>query len=341
MTDSVDHFLAQWFEDTDARPNSESDFTSNDASNSVAESLLVHGMLTDLGNRNDDLDAKRIQAVMQQIDAESVKAVQTDAPRRRRRFAILTTLLAVAAAVMLMFVVSGPHQNVSAAMASLEKVMEAAARPIDRTYHVRVVEEYPRDKRPRNLAEAPPSRSERKQIDGATLFVRGANQYVMTVTLASGQQRTSGCDGQQSWAFRGEGPIHVSSDLNRFRGGLPGQQQDIPFLNIHDHLSQLLTGYDIQLVQEPLKMEHASTLSLLLGVRKSKAVRGPKQVEISFDFENGTVHRMLLDGLPRGGGGPKSVMLELIDQSPLDADFFSHVSHHEPNRRIRLEESHR
>ncbi len=37
-------------------------------------------------------------------------------------------------------------------------------------------------------------------VDGATLYLRGTNQYVMTVSLNNGLKRTSGCDGQQSWA---------------------------------------------------------------------------------------------------------------------------------------------
>ncbi len=48
----------------------------------------------------------------------------------------------------------------------------------------------------------------------------------------------------------GHGPVHVSTDLNRFRGGLPGQQQDIPFINIHDHLSQLRSGYEVELSKD-------------------------------------------------------------------------------------------
>ena len=46
---------------------------------------------------------------------------------------------------------------------------------------------------------------------------------------------------------------------------------------------------------------------------------------------------LVRDGLPRGRGGPKSVMLELEDQSDLPPDFFSHAAHHEPGKRIRYE----
>jgi hypothetical protein len=168
-----------------------------------------------MGSRDDDQDAQRIRAVMQRIDSETSSDSVTVAAQHglhgRRQFAILTSGLTIAAAVMVMLVVFGPHQSVSAAMVSLERMLETAAKPFDRTYRVRVVEEYPRDKRPRNLSQEAWDREVKKQVDGATLYVRGTNQYMMTVSLNNGLKRTSGCDGQQSWAFREDGPVHVST----------------------------------------------------------------------------------------------------------------------------------
>lgn len=336
MNERIDEFLSEWFESDTEIPASDSDVSASEASETVAESLLIHGLLSDIGRREDDAD--RIHAVMQRIDAESESAAVTNAapyePQKRRWFAMLTSALTIAAALIVMFIIFGPHQSVSAAMASLEKVVEAAAKPFDRTYSVRVVEEYPRDKRPRNMAQEDWGREAKEQIDGSTLYVRGANQYVMIVMLISGEKRTSGCDGNQSWAFRQSGPVRVSTDPHRFRGGVPGQKQDIPFLNLHANLSQLRNGYDIELGDEQEGAGNGKVLSKLIGVRKSRDVRGPKQVEIWFDADDGTVHKMLLDGLPRGGGGPKSLMLELVDQSELGHQFFFHESHHELGRRV-------
>lgn len=338
MNERIDDLLSDWLDDSVKGPTSESGCSTTETSESIAESLLVHGLLADIGRRDDDQDADRIAAVMQRIDSESesisVSNAASDEPQVRRRFAILTSALTIAAAVIVMFVVFGPHQSVSAAMASLEKVVEAASRPFDRTYTVHVVEEYSREKRPRNLSQEAWDREAKQHIDGATLHVRGANQYVMTVLLSSGEKRTLGCDGQQSWAFRENGPVHISTDLNRFRGGVPGQQQDIPFLNIHAHLSQLRTGYDVELGDEQQDVGGKTALFQLIGVRKSRDVRGPKLVKIWFNPDTGFVHEMLLDGLPRGGGGPKSVMLKLVDQSELPPGFFSHESHHESGRRV-------
>ncbi|TWU45108.1 hypothetical protein Q31b_02790 [Novipirellula aureliae] len=323
MIDRPEDFLSDWF-DGDAENLCEQQGEYFQAFHEqVAESLLVHGLLSDVGSRDENRDAKRIRNLMSAIDNESASG-----QKPVRRYAILVSTIAIAASLLFAAVLLLPLQNVSAGRLCLEKVIEAAARPFDRTYRVHVVEEYPRDKKPRNLSQEAWDREAEQQLDGATLFVRGADQYVLTAMLRSGIQRTTGSDGKVSWAFREGGPVHVSEDLNRFRGGVPGQQQDIPFMNIHSHLSQLQNGYQIELMHEQGKTTDGSVLSQLVGIRKSSEVRGPKQIEIWFDADNGTIHKMLLSGLPRGRGGPKSLELELIDQSDLAPDFFSHPFHH-------------
>ncbi len=345
MSANVNELLSDWLDDDEPRSKETEDAIIKGASEEIADSLLIHGLLADVGRRDEEAEAQSLRSVMERIDSEndlnSVTLGRSLEPYRRRRFTLLTSALAIAAAVIVMFMVLGPQQSVSAAMASLEKVLEAAAKPLDRTYLVRVVEEYPRDKKPKNLSQEAWDREAEKQIDGATLFVRGANQYVLNVMLQSGLRRTSGCDAEVSWAFREDGPVHVSTDLSRFRGGVPGQQQDIPFMNLHSHLSQLQRGYDVGLSEQQDSASDGTVLSRLVGVRKSSDVPGPKQIDIWFDANDGTVHKMLLSGLPRGRGGPKSAMLELEDQSELAPNFFSHEAHHEPGRRIRFEDEQR
>lgn len=307
----------------------------------MAALLVVHGLLTETAAYDEDAAVSRMKALMLRIESEAQTKTVPNTPRvglmGHRRVALLTSSFVVAAVLMAMVFVVAPQQSVSAAMASLERVIEAAAKPIDRTYTVQVIEQYSPDKRPRNLPNPVHQRPAKEGIDGASIVVRGANQYVMTVVLDSGIKRLIGCDGEVSWAFREDGPVHVSPDLDRFRGGMPGSQQDLPFLNIHDHLSQLTVGYDVVLSDQVATADDGSELSQLICTRKSNAVRGPKRVELSFDRRDGTVRTMVLDGLPRGRGGPKSVRLELTGQDELSPEFYSHQSHHEPGKRIRVE----
>lgn len=333
MNERIDDLICEWVDGPFENSASEDHASTTGATERIAESLLIHGLLADNNKRDEGRDTDRINALMQRIDSEpapvSTSFATVSTSPRRRRIAVLTSVLSIAAAFVVMFFVL-PQESVSAAMASLEKLVEAAAKPLDRTYRVSVVEEYAPEKRPRNLPEEARSRDSKQQIDGATLYVRGANQYLMTLILNSGEKRTLGCDGMQSWAFRESGPVHTSTDLSRFRGGVPGQQQDFPFANIYTHLSKLRTGYDIQLTE----VQETKKRARLVGIRRSREVRGPKRVEILFDPDSGTVYGMLLDGLRRGGRGPKSVMLKLVDQSELPVDFFAHQSHHEPERRV-------
>ncbi|MEO1525277.1 MAG: hypothetical protein AAFX06_07565 [Planctomycetota bacterium] len=333
MNERIDDLLRQWIEDPLENSTSDNEVSTAGSTERIADSLLVHGLLVDSGKRDEGRDTDRIMAVMHLIDSETGPApsglTTLRSPFKHRRIAILTSVLSVAAAFVVVFF-AVPQQSVSAAMASLERLVDAATEPLDRTYRVSVVEEYSPEKRPRNLPEEAHRRDSKQQVDGATLYVRGANQYLMTLQLDSGETRTLGCDGTQSWAFRENGPVHTSTDLSRFRGGVPGQQQDFPFLNIYAHLSRLRTGYEVELQE----VQQGSNRTRLTGRRKSREVRGPKRVEIWFDPDSGTVYGMLLDGLRRGGGGPKSIMLELVDQSKLPVDFFSHQSHHESERRV-------
>ncbi|MDF1841747.1 MAG: hypothetical protein P1U77_09945 [Rubripirellula sp.] len=345
MSDKLNDLLSDWLDDGEPKPTGTQDAVIDQSSEAAADSLLVHGLLVDEARRDDAREARSLLSVMERIDAaddaKSVTIAETSRPSRRRRFAILTSALTIGAAVLVMLGLLGPPQNVSAAMASLEKVIDAAAKPFDRTYSVSVIEEYPRGKKPRNLSQEAWEREAEEEIDGATLFVSGANQFVLSVMLRSGIMRTIGCDGKVSWAFRENGPVHVSTDLSRFRGGVPGGQQDLPFMNMHANLSQLRSGYEVELKDKEDVANDGTILSQLVGVRQSRDVRGPKRIDIWFDANSGTVHRILLDGLPRGRGGPKSVMLELEDQSDLPSGFFSHGAHHEPGKRIRYEDRQR
>ena len=299
----------------------------DESTQQAADSLVIHGLLTDLGKNDKSKDQERIAAVMAAVENEA--SSKPKSKRSKRPLAFVGAAAAIAASVLLILTWLG-GQPVNAAVV-LDRVIEASLQPLDRSYRIRIVEEYP-NKRPRNL---PPERWQpqpKENLDGALLHVRGADKYVMVRQLADGRQRMTGCDGKESWAFREDGPVHVSSDLQRFRGGMPGHKQEMPFVNLHSQMQGLRTGFDLQIIQEDAELPR------IVGTRKANVDHGLRRVEIWFDQETGTVHRILLVGLPRAKGGPKSVILELVEQRDLGADFFKHTSHHEPHRRIRYEE---
>jgi hypothetical protein len=328
--------------------------SSEQACELAADEVLVHGLLRDRGLHNAERDEQRIRDVMSVIESNEHQQPSPVEPGRKtdrksspinpksRRVALASLVAALAAVFLLVFSLGG-QDRATAAMVSLEKIIEVAKQRIDRSYRIFVVEEYDANELPRN---APPINRRRNhdQIAGAVIHVRGPNEFVFVRRISDGRQRVSGCDGQESWAFREDGPVRVSSDLYRFRSGLPGRQQDLPFVNLQTHLQQLRVGYDIELTEEALESTGGRELSQLVATRKSFDVRGPMSVAVWFDTETGVVYQMLLDKLPRRGGGPKSVRLELLNPEDLGKtdfgpDFFSHDSHHEPLREVRYEDA--
>ena len=323
---SFDDRLDRWL-DEDSGPESDQGPAMPEAMYpQVAEAVVVHGLLTDIGRRFPAEDEMRVDSVMQAIE----EPVTPEKPAswawlfgRPKRTAFAATVMV--ACVALIFIFQGINPT-EAAAASLERIIAVAQQSIDRTYTIRVIDEYPTST-PRNEKQG--------NIDGAILHVRGPNKYVLIRELKDGRQRFTGCDGTESWAMREDGPVHVSSDLNRFRGGLPGEQQDLPFINLQSQLKQLQEKYFVESLPEAGREFEGRAMMGLVCLRKSHEVRGPKRVELWADRKTGAIHRMLMDNLPRGKGGPRSVMIQLKNESEFPADFFSHTAHHEPGRQIR------
>jgi hypothetical protein len=212
------------------------------------------------------------------------------------------------------------------ASAALQQVIEAASQTGDRTYTVSVLKGDP---------VRPISGGRSLTLEGAIVYLRGSDRYVVVQNLTDGtRRRTTGFDGEQSWSFIGSGAVNVSDDPRRFRSNLPGSRHDFAFTNLHDELVSLRDGYDVQ-----LRDADDSGLRRLSAFKRSRTVRGPREVEIWFDPVSGTIRKLELYGLPQGRGGPRAIRLSLTDQRDLGADFFSHTAHHEAGRKIRTESS--
>ncbi len=306
--------------------------------------LVIHGILLEQSRFRPEADRARIHAVMQKILAEpSEVSSDNELPSvpvdQINYFKSAYDLAWSAIAALFSCILIGGFlflylsDNASAASA-LERLIQLSIVQPDRTYEINVVAYYDGQRLPRNLRDFPP-RTPKENMDGATLYLRGADQFVLIQNAPEDETRLVGSDGNESWAIKETGPVQISSDLARFRGLIPGSQQELPFINIQDHLEQLRFGYEIRI--------HSGTRtgkdSVLTGTRKSKDVCGPKEIRIEYDRETGVIERLFLEGLPRRGGGPRSVSVELVDQQPLGPEFFTRAFHHNPEREIKRVEA--
>lgn len=238
-----------------------------------------------------------------------------------RRIAALAAALALAVGLAWIGLRTAPEASAAEVVAQLV----ATARSGDRTYFVRAVAD---SRRPARTADKPRGARPQPSIDGAILYVRAPNLYVLARVDESGAETITGCDGVRAWIVPSKGPVRVSSDPKRFSGALPGSQQGIVFIDPHVDLAELAQSYELTLVGA----SGAGSLARLEGVRRSDARGGPKRIDISFEESTALIRSIRLENLPQARGGPRTVEFELIDDAGLGDGFFLHASHHDAAR---------
>ena len=278
--------------------------------------------------RTDPEFAHRFAAMAMLHEALSREHVEASVGRRQAsslRFAGRARRWAIAAMVALSagalaVVLSVETGRAEAADRQLARIGEFRPKTC-RTYAVRA-DEGPERTRGRG----------RPALAGATLHVGLPGQFVLEGEDEQGRSSSVGSDGIVSWSASAKGAVRISSDLSRFRGSLPGEQHGIPFVDPADGMAELLRSYSLD--PRPPETIAGRRVEVVFARRRVDAQRGPREVRLWFDPETATIVRMSLDRLPQANGGPRSVVLELVAESPLDAGFFGHARHHPPGRPI-------
>ncbi|MEM8954547.1 MAG: hypothetical protein AAGD22_10390 [Verrucomicrobiota bacterium] len=257
------------------------------------------------------------EAFFHRLEAPSKKTAKVIPFTRRTWFRTVVTTSAAAACVMLGLVLLNPSPLNAAS--ALQRVIDAAMAAGDRTYLVSVT---------RGAPQPPGPRGRGVTQEKAQVYLRGTNQWLVTQDLTDGSgQRISGFDGEQSWTVSGNNTVYVADSADQFRRNLPGASVDVPFLNLHEQLRDLRENYHIS-----LDKDKDSGLPLLRAIKKSRDINGPREFLIWFDPDSGIIRR--LDVRRPVSGTPRILRMDLVEQSPLPADFFSHAAHHEPERPV-------
>lgn len=217
---------------------------------------------------------------------------------------------------------------VLAASLTLDRAVAAAAARVDREYRIDVLDHGP---------GGPPApvtgqRGGRKPgIDGARLFVRGGDAFVLVRRFADGTPFVTGSDGAVGWAAPPHGAIHLSHDTRRFRRAVPGERDEIPFLDLRDGLDGLRRGYELSV--RPAGEVGAGDLEVLVARRRVARAGSPELVMAWID-RAGVPRRIEIRGLGSDAEGATAVALSLVREADLGPGFFAHESHHAPDRPI-------
>jgi hypothetical protein len=213
------------------------------------------------------------------------------------------------------------------ATAALDRVIAAVAESRDRTYQIEALDERP--------GEPAAPRADRGRfpvegsLHGATLWLRGDDQFVLRQSLPSGEVRLIGGHRTESWEIRGNNPVRISNDPARFSGGILAKRRELAFLDLRHQLSELKKFYQIEWLERP-----SSGPWKIRGTRADSDQGGAKEIELWFDPDSGLLERMILRQLPRAHGGPRDITVTLQATEPLPAAFFTHTHHHEPGRPV-------
>lgn len=260
------------------------------------------------------------ESQLAQAAHETVASVSMTRQRSLQRFGPRMTLLGGVAALLAVVLLAGwwLFPSPLSAATELDRLIATSADQRDRTYRIRNLDPQPE-----------PEDARRPPIDGATLYVRHPDQYVLLRQFPDGRPFVTGSDGERSWSLPPEGAVRVSTDPLRFRGPVPGHQHGIPFVDLRSDLVQLRGAYVVRLLEA-----QANGWRGLVAEKKSAEYRGPRRIELWYEARTGVIHRMVMDGMPRARGGPNRVAVELLEQKLLGPDFFRHEAHHPPNRRV-------
>lgn len=272
----------------------------------------------------------------------SAEVVPLPAPAATRRwsgsfFALTTACLLLVAAFFIWQ--SAGTNSAAAAVVELNRIIAASSQPRDRTFSISV-EETALPPRPRAKEPAERGRPPKPSIDGATLHVRGPNQFVLQRRVNEQQLFITGSNGKTSWAVRPDGPVRVSPDLSRFNHDVPGHEHAMPLNNLHDGLEQLRKAYDVEVLPiedaEEDAGPNADPSRLLVAVKK-RGFRGPLRMEITYAAVSGQIRQVRFVEMPYG---PERLTLRmtLVAERDQSADFFDHQSHHDPQRAVEIEE---
>jgi hypothetical protein len=308
----------------------------DDSPGRQADERLVHALLVHLHDDRAVSDRERrvgqvIQAIRSQVPAADTgrSSAAAEGLRRTSRPHRWTGRVLWAAAAVVLVAVGAWILTYSPApaMASLNDILNALGRPGDRTYRLQMVEmPAPPEGRPRDTPS--PQTVPRPGLDGATLYLRDATQYVLVRNDPKGGVVLDGYDGRQSWRIRNGRLAEIRDGLGAGGIPIPPMMADVPFSDLHGTLARIRVDYTVHCFDEAPLPSGGEKLRHVLARRNSREVKGPETIEIWADPQTGLPRHIVFDRAKfQGSPEPHRLTVELTSEAPLPADWFAPTPH--------------
>jgi len=268
---------------------------------------------------------------MSGIDTTETKAIQRSAPKPmkpRMSWSSAVAFLATSA-VLLVSLLLISNRNPLNASQELTRMIRSLSSG-DRLYRIDVEQVVLPNRK--QLEKYDNTRPPKPSLDGARLYLRGTDQFVLMRFREDGMPFVTGSDGEIGWAIAPNGPVRTSKDTQEFHRDLPGHEHSIPLANLSQGLAQIQKAYSIQVIQSPYRTQQEEQEAVLIGTKKS-GERGPKRIEIQYDWQSGRITQIRFIEMPYG---PErlTVRLTLIDELTLPATFFFHLHHQSSDQTV-------
>lgn len=306
----------------------------------AADVQLVHAMLIGLAENSKDARQSRINKLMQSIRTDKKKqdSERATGPQKPHRYvgpAIrwgTAAMIIVSLAVLLMSLPSNK------AMATIDQMIAAIENAGDRTYSI-IVRDQKTGRRERGsgrFAAERRNRQERAIFDGATLYLRGRDKFVLYRYTPSGQTVINGSDGQTNWLIRPRRPVLVSNNPQAFRIPVPEDLAGLLTLDFSDTLQQIRERYKIKyLGTVSVEQDQEPSWAYLHATRQNRRLKGPRVIRIWAHPDTGLLRRIeFADIQLQGDPEPKKLIFDLRDQKPLPENWFTHTAHHSEDAEV-------
>jgi len=223
-------------------------------------------------------------------------------------------------------------------MATIDQMISAIENAGDRTYSV-IVRDQETGRRDRGDAWSAVdgrNRRERAALDGATLYLRSRDQYVLYRYTPSGQTVMNGSDGLTNWLIRPKREVLVSNNPQAFRIPMPEDLADLLTLDFSDTLQQIRERYKIKYLGiVTVEQNQEKSWAYLHATRQNRRFKGPRVIRIWAHPDTGLLRRIeFADIQLQGDPEPKKLIFDLMDQKQLPENWFTHIAHHSEDAEV-------